>query len=294
MTSYENVMEEIRVAIAEAIKKNGFAEQDLKNQVNMVDTGFGDVTCSIAFKISKMQKTDPQSVSDMIVKQLEKPNYIDDIKAEKGFISFYLNREIFSSEVVTSVTERKNDTVTSNSGKRSKVIIEYPSVNPNKPWHIGHLRNALLGDTISNIYAACGYSVEREDYIDDMGLQVVQLLWGYMNNLKMDDSKKFDHAMGELYVQVNKRITDGNLSGELSRLISQMEMRGTKEAKVAREMTEKTVFAQYKTAFDYGIYHDVLVWESDIVHARLLDKAMQLLEKSGAVRKRKRGNTRTA
>ena len=75
-----------------------------------------------------------------------------------------------------------------------KVIIEFPSVNPNKPWHVGHLRNALIGDCLANVYAALGYTVERENYIDDLGLQVAEMVWWYQKNkLSAPAGKKFDH-----------------------------------------------------------------------------------------------------
>ena len=63
-------------------------------------------------------------------------------------------------------------------------MIEFPSVNPNKPWHIGHLRNALLGDSVARILEYNGYYVLRTDYINDLGLQVTQSLWGYINSPK--------------------------------------------------------------------------------------------------------------
>ena len=66
-------------------------------------------------------------------------------------------------------------------GRGQKVIVEFPSTNPNKAWHVGHLKNALLGDSVCNLLALCSYEVEREDYIDDIGLQMAQSLWGWVH-----------------------------------------------------------------------------------------------------------------
>ena len=153
--------------------------------------------------------------------------------------------------------------------------MEYPAVNPNKPWHIGHLRNALLGDSISNILDFCGYEVEREDYIDDLGLQVAESLWGYM---KLSNKPKGSLTSGseQQYVEVNKIMKEKGLEKEIAELLKKMEHGDGKDARLAREISARCVDAQYETAYSYGIYHDVMIWESDVVKAKLLEKALDI------------------
>ena len=61
--------------------------------------------------------------------------------------------------------------------KGKRAMVEYPAVNPSKPWHIGHARNAILGDTLCNILDWVGYDAVRLDYINDLGLQIAQVIW---------------------------------------------------------------------------------------------------------------------
>ena len=90
------------------------------------------------------------------------------------------------------------------------MIIEFPSVNPNKPWHIGHLRNALLGDSVARMLEFDGHAVERMDYIDDLGLQVAQSLWGFLN---YDSNPKANSTpwLGQQYVGIAKKFEEDRL-----------------------------------------------------------------------------------
>ncbi len=281
---YGKVMSEIRDSIAEALAENGFGAESLENDVTMPEKGFGDVACSVAFKIAKQKGVDPRVVAQQICDSVKKPGSVDSVKAENGFLNFYLDRGAFSRGVVEEALARAEGIASSDVGKGEKVIIEYPSVNPNKPWHIGHLRNALIGDTAANLYSACGYSVEREDYIDDMGLQMIELLWGVMN-LRSQPDRKYDQWLGELYAGVNRAMEGRDMKDDMDRLMRLAEQDGTYESKMLRDIAEKCVLAQYETAFDYNIYHDVLICESDIIRSRILEKALDRLGRSGVVRK---------
>ncbi|MBN2477790.1 arginine--tRNA ligase, partial [Candidatus Micrarchaeota archaeon] len=175
--------------------------------------------------------------------------------------------------------------------KKKKVMVEFPSVNPNKPWHIGHLRNALLGNAIANIIEFHGYSVERTDYIDDLGLQVAQSLWGYLN-LKEEPKGKFDHWLGEKYVEVAEKIeNDENIKNQVYEILHRMEKWDSEMSKKARWLAEECVKYQYQTAFDYGIYHDALIFESDIMR-EIFQEGLELLKKNKAIKYEKTGENK--
>ncbi len=266
---------EISNSISAAMKDLGYAQRDISGTIDF-SKGFGDISCSVSFSLSKEQKKNPNAIANELRGRIKKPRGVESISAVNGFINFHLSRKEFSSGVISYASNPENLKSLSNSGKGINVIIEYPSANPIHPLHVGHLRNALLGDSISKTYKACGYTVEREDYIDDFGLQMVQAMWGHLH-LKSPDDKKFDHRIGKLYVEVNKHAESTDMKDELSRLTQLIEQDGTYESRLTREVAEACVRAQYETLFNYGIYHDLLVWESDIVKDKLLDKAMHTL-----------------
>jgi len=154
---------------------------------------------------------------------------VENVQAAGPYVNFYL-RDAFYLDLLKEVLEKKED-YGRGSEKPGKVIVEFPSVNPNKPWHAGHLRNALLGDTVSSMLEFAGYKVERMDYIDDLGLQVAQSLWGFYS-LKRGEVEKFDHFLGEQYVEVAKLFEEDEVvQGEVRELLKKMEEGGTEEAK---------------------------------------------------------------
>ncbi len=163
-----------------------------------------------------------------------------------------------------------------------KVLIEFPSVNPNKPWHIGHLRNAILGNSVARILEFDGKTVERMDYIDDLGLQVAQSLWGVMNLGKKPEGK-FDNWLGQQYVEVSKKFeSDPKVADAVRNILKKMEEGNNEVATKGRELAENCVRAQYETSFNFGIYHDVLVFESDIMHT-IFKEGSEFLKTTDAV-----------
>ena len=285
MTSYYAELKgRISEGIRTAILKAGYGADgiDIGDSIDF-SKSFGDISSSVAFRIAKTEGSSAKEVAAKISSNMEGIAEAEKFTAENGFINIHLDRGSFAKNVIGWADGWRRG------GKKSgRVIIEYPSVNPNKPWHIGHLRNALLGNSIANIYSFNGREVEREDYIDDLGLQMVESLWGYLN-LNSAPDKKFDHWLGEEYVKVNEHMKEHQMKEKLSELLILMEQEGTKESKLSREISERCIEAQHQTAFSYGIYHDVMVWESDLMREKIFEKGMRILKEKGVARKESGG-----
>ena len=283
---YITIKESIASALRDSIRGSAISDTDLDNSIGM-SKGFGDISCSIALNIGKREGRDPEEVADSIIAAMKKPQYVSLVEQKGGFINFTLDRGMVTKDVISDILAAGEECLKSDIANGDRAIIEYPSVNPAHPWHIGHLRSALLGDTIANIHDRCGAYVEREDYIDDLGLQATQAVWGYMHPELIEVAKKqegkFDHWLGNIYVEVNAKAKDERISKMINETVVKIEDNNTEESKIAREVTGKCVEAYYLTSFDYGIYHDVLIRESDIVHERLLDKAIAVLRDKGII-----------
>lgn len=229
-----------------------------------------DIECRVAFRVAKEARLPPQEIAKRLLPHLKG---IEQASASVagGYINFVLTQQFYSSFL------SQPDAPPKSTGK--KIIVEYPSVNPNKPLHIGHLRNAILGDCISSLLAECGHHVVRMNYIDDLGLQVAQSLCYYLEHGRQaGTAKKFDHMLGEQYVEAAARMeTDPALKAKVEKIMYELE-HGGEVCATGREMCLKCVSAQAQTLNAYGIAQDVLVWESDIVRAGLLSKALALLE----------------
>ncbi len=277
----------IEQELARSINDLGYKDVGLSNTIAVSDA-HGDVSCSVAFRISKSAKKSPQDTAFEISSKLGKIKHVSKVTADNGFINFHLDREGFSKEMVSYIKRGSPDSEQESKGK--KLIVEYVSVNPVHPWHVGQLRNALVGDTIANLYEACGYDVERENYMDNLGLQAAKAIWGTMNidklGIEHGKQRRLDYSIGEVYVAANKLMeAQPALDSEVKKTLALMEQDGTYESKLAREMAEGFLNAESETAFSYGIYQDVIIWESDIVREKLLEKMLSMLEARGITKK---------
>ncbi|MBI5223644.1 arginine--tRNA ligase [Candidatus Micrarchaeota archaeon] len=272
---------QIKEEIAKDIAK--VAKCDFEIAFASIENGkFGDISSKIAFTLSKERKENPAKIAPEIAKELQKNQWVQRIEATGPYINFYFSPETYG-KIIEEILKREFEYGRSKGkSNANKIMIEFPSVNPNKPWHIGHLRNGLLGDSVARILEAAGHKVERMDYIDDLGLQVAQSLWGFLN-FDAKPHGKFDMWLGEQYVGVSKKFEeDKDIVEQVRETLKEMEEGNNEIANAARDLTEKCVKAQYETAFNYGIYHDVLVFESDIM--RVIFKAgIEYIKKNNAI-----------
>jgi len=275
--------EKLAKSIAEAA---GCTVAEAEQSIALPRGQFGDVASSIAFQLAKKHKKSPVDLARDLAGKIKLPDWVDYAKAEGPYLNFLLS-DSFYTQLLGNVLEEKEN-FGKGTKKRNKTIVEFPSVNPNKPWHIGHLRNALLGDTVARLLEHSGENVERADYIDDLGLQVAQSFWGYLN-LGKKPAGKLDLWLGEQYVEVSKKFeADPSIQEQVRELLKKMEHGGAKEARECRKLVENCVGAQYETAFKFCIYHNLLIFESDIVRT-IFQEGMELLKSSKAIVKETEG-----
>lgn len=255
--------------------------------LQLVELGkVGDLSSRIAFMIAKSTKQNPAAIAAELATKIKPTKNFEKIEATGPYINFYLSNHAYSE--ILSLILSKKESFGKGKKKKGKVIIEFPSVNPNKPWHIGHLRNALLGDSIARILEFDGYHVERMDYIDDLGLQVAQSLWGFLN-FDSNPEGKFDNWLGHQYVGIAKKFEqDKSVVEGVRETLKSMEEGNNEIAQAGRSLAENCVRAQYETSFNFGIYHDVLIFESDIMHT-IFEKGIDYIKNNDGVTLEKDG-----
>ena len=230
----------------------------------------GDLGTPIAFKIASKLGKSPDEIAKQIKNKM-KVEEIDKIEIQNGYVNFFFKDNEYIN-LIEEIQEKGNNFGDLKLGKDEKVIIEHTSVNPNKPLHIGHGRNSILGDTLGKVMKKAGYKVKIQNYIDDLGLQVAKVLWGY-RNLEMED-KKFDHALGDLYVKVHEELDGEN--EEIRNIVKELE-EGSKEG---RELVEKCVDSQMETTERLNIRYDLLCWESDIISSGIFEEVFKQIKQS--------------
>ncbi len=242
---------------------------------------FGDFSTSAAMDLAKTLKISPLEIAEKLVNNLGEIKYVENVEIKKpGFINFFLNYKTLTKDL----SDKYINSVPKVKKKTKKVIIEHTSVNPNKSLHIGHLRNAILGDTFARLMQRLNYSVEVQNYIDDTGSQVADTTLGllYMDKYKkIPKNKHFDDFCSEVYADVHKSYEeDEKLLKKRQEVIKQVEERNNEVSKKADEIVEKIVQNHIELLKNFNISYNLLVYESDVLTSGLWDSAFEILRKS--------------
>lgn len=273
---------EIAKIVSEA---SGLTQDEAFSSLEMPRGDFGDLACKAAFLLAPREKKNPGQIASELIPKLKKHKWVARAEAAGPYINFFFTEKFYGDALKEMLRKGKSY---GKGARKGKAMVEFPSVNPNKPWHAGHLRNAILGDSVARLLAHAGWKVEAVDYIDDLGLQVAQSLWGYMH-LGNKPEGKMDHWLGTQYVEVAKRMeTDPGVQEEARRLLKKMEEGGNDISRKARWLAEECVKAQYETDFSYSIFHDALIFESDIVRT-IFHEGLEMLKHNNAITLEKEG-----
>lgn len=248
----------------------------------------GDLATPIALELAKALKRKPREIAEQLANGMTLPLLVGSVTIEgAGYLNFRLDRGAFTAAHFHGV-------MLPPPAHGERVIVEHTNINPNKAAHIGHIRNAVLGDTYVRCSKWLGDHVETQNYIDDTGVQVADVVVA------------FEHLQGEGVEAVQKRIDDPNIPFDYFcwDLYSQMagyyaehpealewrretlhriEQQEGETAKLAALVARAVVHRHIKTMLRLGILYDLLPKESDIIHAHFWDRAFELLKSSGAV-----------
>jgi len=256
---------------------------------------FGDVTCNAAFLLAKHLKKKPFEIAKTIS---EKYDILPDglvIKAEahpSGNLNFFTNPTQFNKIVLKSSLEENYGYI--DLGNKSRILVEHTSVNPNKALHIGHVRNVTLGDTIANVLSKANYDVSVLNYVDDSGLQVADIVVGFMYaGFPKDPSnrQKFDEYCGdEVYVKTTEMYSSNkDLEEKRNKVLKELEDETSDTAKFAEIVTKKVLAEQLKTCWRLGATYDCLNFESQIIRSGLWNKIFEKIKEMKLIELEKEG-----
>ncbi|MGQ4910807.1 MAG: arginine--tRNA ligase [Candidatus Thorarchaeota archaeon] len=248
------------------------------------DQALGDLASTVSFMLAKELKKNPAKIAADLHTQLrsvvEREPLVRSVETKGPYLNVFLDRAELAARTLASVLSLGDSYGHSSEFSGKRALVEFPAVNPSKPWHIGHARNAILGDTLCNILECVGYDAVRLDYINDLGLQIAQLLWKIRQEKGEKTDLKYDHYLGHLYVDAQKEFEENESVQQEVRAISRdLEDVKSDDAKLSAKMVTKCLRAQNQTAYRLGIYHDYQVWESAIAHSGILDSARQMMLK---------------
>lgn len=176
------------------------------------DSSFGDFSSNIAMQLAKNLKRNPKELATEIVNELKEiegfADYVEKVEvAGPGFLNFFLKQEVFVKELLQSVEQKDNYSIPILQEK--KIMFEYAHPNPFKSFHIGHLRNIVLGESLIRILESLGADVVRVNYQGDVGMHIAKSLWamikkekdGEFHPLEIERKSSYEKMkiIGELY-----------------------------------------------------------------------------------------------
>ncbi|MBP2142960.1 arginyl-tRNA synthetase [Methanococcus voltae] len=256
----------------------------------------GDYSTNICFRLAKPLRKAPKMIAEDIVTQLINENDLKALKIEKiealnGYINFFVDYNEFSKDILSTIEDKK-ESFGKLDNKNEKVILEHTSANPNGPFHIGHGRNMVIGDSLKRILINAGYEVETQYYVNDMGRQEAIVVYG-LDKFQLDEKKKQDHGIGEVYVETNKLLNENeDLNQEILDLMRNYES----DCEIfEKEGKESEIMGKFEKAVNYtldgfketlgnlNIYHDKFVWESSFVKNGDVKSLIARLKETGKV-----------
>ncbi len=264
---------------------------------------FGDFSTAVCLARAKDQKRAPMLIAEDVKAELEKAGlpFIKEITVTPpGYINFKIDHPRYVKSVMDRVAKEGSGFGESNVGRGRKALIEHTNVNPNKAMHIGHLRNAIIGDSVVRVMRKLGYNVETCNYIDDTGVQVadvvVAMLYvgepvydGKSDDLtaiwaKYDGSRPFDYWCWDVYSRVARAYEkDEALKAKRAEVLHAIEAQDNPIAKFAKEVATRIVRAHLATVGRLNIYYDLLNWESDVFSRGFWKTAFEDLKAAGAI-----------
>ena len=196
------IQENLREAVVAAAKSEFKIELGTVISEVPPKTELGDVAFPVAFELAKRiiqetgERANPRQIAEQLKDALEKVEAVERVEvAGAGYLNVFFDRTGF---LIESADAEPLPQLNASENKTSpKVCVEHTSVNPNKAAHIGHVRNAVLGDTFVRILRAVGKRVEIQYYIDNTGVQVADVVIGFTNleNMSLADIKKLDEKL---------------------------------------------------------------------------------------------------
>ncbi|MEK7723169.1 MAG: arginine--tRNA ligase [Acidobacteriota bacterium] len=271
-------------------------------------TELGDLAFPIAFELAKRikqetgEKKNPREIAEQLKAALETHESVDRVEvAGAGYLNVFYKRAKFLATATKSQSDKKID---QNSPKR---IVEHTAVNPNKAAHIGHVRNSVLGDTFVRILRANGDRVEVQNYIDNTGVQVADVVVAfiYLERMNLDDIKQLDSELGEkgisfdyycwdLYAKVGQEYAvNAGLKTARHDVLQSIEVESVLSdegtAAIADYVSTRNVECIIKTMERLNIRYDLLPRESEILHLKFWLKAFEKMKELGVIRRETEG-----
>jgi arginyl-tRNA synthetase len=247
---------------------------------------FGEYALPLSFELAKKLRKPPRKIAEEIVAGLgEVPGFEKLEVAGAGYINARVNRGELAAAMAAGPAAAPE--------APGKILVEHTSINPNKAAHIGHLRNAILGDTFVRLLRAHGRSVDVQNYIDNTGVQVADVIVGFVHLEKKSRAEiegliasdpRFDYTCWDLYAHVTQWYEQdkSNLNVRLDTLHA-IERGANELSAIADDISTTVLRRHLETMQRLDVEYDFLPRESEILHLHFWDSAFRQMKEKGVL-----------
>ena len=280
----------IEKALAARVSEHIRARYGVETPVSLEQpkqSSFGELAIPVAFQLARQLRQSPKAIATRLVGDLSGIEGVSALEvAGNGFINVRLDRAAYGETVLHPAA--------AHTSRDGKVIVEHTNINPNKAAHIGHLRNAVLGDTFVRMLRAIGHTVEVQNYIDNTGVQVADVVVGFEHLDKMTPDQvqqiiasadeRFDYLCWDLYARTSTHFIEHkeDLHWRYETLHA-IESGVGATAELAHMIADAIVKAHLKTMLRLGVEYDILPRESEILHLQFWATAFEQLKERKAI-----------
>ena len=285
MNLFELYLNEINKIIIDTFPDINLKERDIFKKIVLEppkNKNFGDMSTNAAMILSSSLKMNPMNIAEVIVKKLiTHEDVMEATFIKPGFINIIYNKNVWHRLIIDLLSNKKG-WVFNNIGKNKKINVEFVSANPTGPLHVGHVRGAVFGDTLSSILTSVGYIVTREYYVNDAGKQIEKLVESsFLRYLEVLKKKKIiipnGLYPGEYLKKVGAKL-EKNYKHDLAELSFDQYFFKIKDTVLKYLLDEIK-----KDLKSVGISMDVFSSEQRIVDSGKLEEVLKILKKKNLI-----------
>ncbi|HOJ64594.1 MAG TPA: arginine--tRNA ligase [Spirochaetota bacterium] len=227
----------------------------------------GDIAYPM-FKYASILKIKPFDIATKVKEAISNNPLIEKVDIKGAYLNIFLNKKIVTNTLIKEILEKRGNFGKENR-KNIKVLIEFSSPNTNKPLHLGHCRNNVIGDAISRIFDFYGYDVIKINLINDRGIHICKSMLAYKlfgnNTTPEKENKKSDHLVGDFYVLYAKESSKNPELEKLAQdLLIKWENNDKETVELWKKMNKWAIDGIKETYKRMGINFDVFEYESEV------------------------------
>lgn len=290
MLKWDSVFHRLESSIARAVSQ--YLKDEFQVDVPVTteqpkQTSFGELALPVAFQLARQLKKAPKMIAEQLAAGLAgKVEGVGTLEVANGYLNLRFDRGWYARKVL------EGGEAIESLASGEKLILEHTNINPNKAAHIGHLRNAILGDTFVRMLRATGATVEVQNYIDNTGVQVADVVAAFHflekktpeEVLALTRQPRFDYFCWDVYAKISAHYDSSEEARAWrAETLHSIESATGPLAAMGHVVADAIVECHLNTMLRLGIIYDVLPRESEILHLKFWASAFEQLKEKGAI-----------